>query len=60
MFDYTTAGSLIGLDVPGLLWSSASAKVLYMDSDNEPVSLKSIVAFLWLICLLVLICQLFV
>ncbi|MCH8846246.1 MAG: hypothetical protein IIC11_05845 [Proteobacteria bacterium] len=60
MFDYTTVGSLIRLVVPGLLWNSASAKVLYMDSDNEPVSLKSIVAFLWLICLLVLICQLFV
>ncbi|MCK5499166.1 MAG: hypothetical protein KAI15_02530 [Gammaproteobacteria bacterium] len=59
MFDYITVGSLIGLVVFGVLWNKASAKVWYMDSDNSPVSLKSIVAFLWLICLVVIIYQQF-
>jgi len=55
MFDYVTTGSLIGLVVFGVLWNRASAKVCYMDSDNAPVSLKSIFAFLWLVCLAILI-----
>ena len=55
MFDYVTIGSLIGLVVFAVLWNRASAKVWYMDSDNAPVSFKSIFAFLWLVCLAVLI-----
>ena len=55
MFDYITTGSLNGLVVFGVLWNRASAKVWYMDSDNAPVSLKSIVVFLWFVCLAVLI-----
>ena len=38
-----------------VLWNRASAKVWYMDSDNAPVSFKAIFAFLWLVCLAVLI-----
>ena len=55
MFDYVTTGSLCGLVVFGVLWNRASAKVWYMDSDNAPVSFKSIFAFLWFVCLAVLI-----
>ena len=55
MFDYITTGSLIGLVVFGVLWNRESAKVCYMDSDNAPVSFKSIFAFLWLVCLTILI-----
>jgi hypothetical protein len=60
MFDHVTLGSLIGLVVFGVLWNRASAKVWYMDSDNAPVSLKSIVAFLWFVCLAILIKQMLV
>jgi hypothetical protein len=60
MFDYITTGSLIGLVVFAVLWNRASAKVWYMDSDNAPVSFKSIFAFLWLVCLAVLIKHMFV
>jgi hypothetical protein len=59
MFDNITVGSLIGLVVFGVLWNKVSAKGWYMDSDNATVSLKSIIAFLWLVCLLVLIMKLF-
>ncbi len=55
MFDYVTTGSLIGLVVFAVLWNRASAKVWYMDSDNAPVSFKAIFAFLWCVCLAVLI-----
>ena len=57
MFDYITTGSLIGLVVFAVLWNRASAKVWYMDSDNAPVSFKAIFAFLWFVCLAVLIKQ---
>jgi hypothetical protein len=57
MFDYVTTGSLIGLVVFGTLWNRASAKAWYMDSDNAPVSIKAIFAFLWCVCLVVLIKQ---
>ncbi len=60
MFAYVTTGSLIGLVVFGVLWNRASDKVWYMDSDNAPVSLKSIVVFLWFVCLTVLINQMLV
>ena len=55
MFDYVTTGSLIGLVVFAVLWNRASANVWYMDSDNAPVSFKAIFAFLWCVCLAVLI-----
>ena len=55
MFDYITTGRLISLLVFGVLWNRASAKVWYMDSYNAPFSLKSIVAILWFVCLVVLI-----
>ncbi len=57
MFDYVTMGSLIGLLVFGVLWNRVSAEAWYMDTDNAPVSLKSIFAFLWFVCLAVLIKQ---
>jgi len=60
MFDYITMGSLIGLVVFGALWCKSSDKIGYMDTDNEPVSLKSIAAFLWLVCLVVLVYKQFV
>jgi len=60
MFDYITTGSLIGLVVFAVLWNRASAKVWYMDSDNAPVSFKVIFAFLWFVCLAVLIKHMFV
>jgi len=60
MFDYVTTGSFIGLVVFGVIWNRASAKVWYMDSDNAPVSLKSIVAFLWFVCLAILIKHMFI
>jgi hypothetical protein len=60
MFDYVTTGSLIGLVVFAVLWNRASAKVWYMDADNAPVSFKSIFAFLWFVCLVVLIKQVLV
>jgi len=55
MFDYVTIGSLVGLVVFAVLWNRASAKVWYMDADNASVSFKSIFAFLWFVCLAVLI-----
>jgi len=60
MFDYITTGSLIGLVVFAVLWNRASAKVWYMDSDNAPVLFKVIFAFLWFVCLAVLIKHMFV
>jgi len=51
-------GSLSGLVVFGVLWKKASDKVWYFDSDNDPVSLKSIFSFPWLVCLFVLIIKL--
>ena len=57
MFDYITLASLIGLVVFGVLWSKASPRVWYYDSDNDPVSLKSVFGLLWLVCLATLIYQ---
>jgi hypothetical protein len=57
MFDYITVACFVGLLALGVLWKKASAKVWYMDSDNAPVSLKAIVGFLWMICLVTLIYQ---
>ena len=59
MPDTVTFAALAGLAVFGLLWSRASSKVWYYDSDNDPVSLKSIFGLLWLVCLFVLLMQLF-
>lgn len=55
MFDYVTVGSLAGLVIFGYLWKIASPRALYMDSDNDPVSWKSICGYLWLMSLVVLI-----
>jgi len=55
MLDYVTVGCLAGLVIFGYLWKKASPKTLYMDSDNVPVSWKSICGFLWIICLVILV-----
>lgn len=57
MFDYVTLFSLIGLVIFGLLWSKASSRVWYYDSDNDPVSLKSVFGLFWMVCLVTLIYQ---
>jgi len=54
-----TIASLIGLVVFGALWVKASDKVWYIDTDNDPVSFKSIISLLWMICLCVLILKIF-
>ena len=55
MLDLVTLSCLAGLLVFGWLWGKASAKTLYMDSDNDPVSWKSICGLLWIMCLVILI-----
>ena len=55
MFDYVTLACLAGLVVFGLLWKKASPKTLYMDTDNDPVSWKSIFGYLWIISLAILV-----
>lgn len=55
MADYLTIGSLLGLLLFGVLWKVSSGKVLYYDSDGDPVSPKSFFSVLWLICLVVLV-----
>ena len=60
MFDVITAACIAGLIVFGYLWTKASPRVWYHDSDNEPVSMKAVVGFLWLVCLATLIYQQYV
>lgn len=60
MFDYITACCLFGLVIFGYLWGKASPKVWYMDSDNDPVSLKTIIGLIWLVCLVTLVYQQYV
>lgn len=57
MFNYITAICLIGLVILGWLWKKVPAKELYRDLDNDPVSFRSIIAFLWALCLFILIQQ---
>ena len=58
MTDYITIGSMIGLVIFGVLWKYASDKVWYYDADNDPVSLRTVVAYIWLVCLVVLLMKL--
>ena len=59
MIDHVTVGSLIGLLVFGFLWRRASSSTLYIDSDNDPVSWKSIFGWLWILCLVILVANQF-
>ena len=49
------AACLLGLVGFGLAWRRASARTLYRDTDNDPVSVRSAVGLLWLVCLVTLL-----
>lgn len=58
MQNIITIVCLAGLIVFGFLWTKASSKVWYLNSDNEEVSPKAIIGFLWMTCLATLLLQL--
>lgn len=59
MIDYVTIVSLTGLVLFGVLWKVSPGKAWYYDTDNDPVSMRSIMALFWLICLFVLLMKIF-
>lgn len=59
MPDTITLASLAGLIIFGFLWTKASSKIWYYDSDNDPVSPKAVIGLLWMVCLFILLMRLF-